>query len=161
MKPSPSPPPAPRRRSVRVLMSAVTAFTLSSCATSSPPVANGPTGVDGIAPLPRPSNPAPETDWPTYGLNLSETRFSPLDQIDSDNVSRLGVAWSWEIPRTGARLEATPLIADGVMYATGPMSFVYALDARTGEEIWQWDPAIPDEAAGGPSLALESVWRPE
>ena len=72
--------------------------------------------------------------------DFAETRFSPIDQIDSDNVGRLGVAWSWEIPRAGARLEATPLISDGVLYATGPRSYVYAVDARTGEEIWHWDP---------------------
>ena len=156
MKPSPSPSPALPWASPRVLMSAMTAFPLSAGATSSPPGADTPLG---IAPLPRPSSPAPETEWPTHGLDLAETRFSPLDQIDSDNVTRLGVAWSWEIPRTGARLEATPLIADGVMYATGPKSFVYALDARTGEEIWHWDPAIPDEAEGGPSVCCGDVNR--
>ncbi len=153
MKPSPS--RARQRRSARALMSVVAAFTLSACSTPAP------TGVAGIAPmpLPRPANPAPETEWTTHGLDLAETRFSPLDQIDSDNVDRLGVAWSWRIPRTGARLEATPLISDGVMYATGPMSFVYALDARTGEEIWHWDPAIPDEPEGGPSVCCGNVNR--
>ncbi|HBD98170.1 MAG TPA: PQQ-dependent dehydrogenase, methanol/ethanol family, partial [Gemmatimonadetes bacterium] len=110
-------------------------------------------------PLPRPENPAPLTEWTAHGLDFAETRFSPIDQIDSDNVGRLGVAWSWEIPRAGARLEATPLISDGVLYATGPRSYVYAVDARTGEEIWHWDPAIPDESEGGPSACCGDVNR--
>ncbi len=79
---------------------------------------------------------AAPAEWLTYGRDQAETHYSPLDQITSDNVDRLGLAWSWEIPVTGARLETTPLVSDGVMYATGPHSFVFALDARTGEKIW-------------------------
>ena len=155
MKPSPS--PALPQRNARALMSVMAVFALSACSTSSPE------GVAGIAPvampLPRPENPAPLTEWTAHGLDFAETRFSPIDQIDSDNVGRLGVAWSWEIPRAGARLEATPLISDGVLYATGPRSYVYAVDARTGEEIWHWDPAIPDESEGGPSACCGDVNR--
>ena len=101
---------------------------------------------------------APE-EWLTYGRDQAETHHSPLDQINAGNVDRLGLAWSWEIPKTGARLEATPLVSDGVMYATGPHSFVFALDARTGEKLWQWDPGIPDERQGGPSVCCGDVNR--
>jgi len=101
---------------------------------------------------------APE-EWLTYGRDQAETHYSPLDQINSDNIDRLGLAWSWEIPKTGARLETTPLVSNGVMYATGPHSFVFALDARTGEKIWQWDPGIPDERNGGPSVCCGDVNR--
>ncbi len=159
------PPPSPTlvQQSTPALVSVLAALALTACSTS------GPTGLAGVAPpdggppavvpLPRPDNPAADTEWTTPGLNLAETRCSPVDQIDSDNVGRLGLAWSWEIPRTGARLEATPLISDGMLYATGPRSFVYALDARTGEEIWHWDPAIPDERQGGPSVCCGDVNR--
>ena len=62
---------------------------------------------------------AAPAEWLTYGRDQAETHYSPLEQIDADNVGRLELAWSWEIPKTGARLEATPLVSEGVMYATG------------------------------------------
>ena len=102
---------------------------------------------------------ADPVEWLSYGRDQAETHYSPLDQITADNIDRLGLAWSWEIPKTGARLEATPLVSNGVMYATGPHSFVFALDARTGEKIWQWDPGIPDERQGGPSVCCGDVNR--
>ena len=98
-------------------------------------------------------------EWLTTGRDYAETHYSPLDQIDADNVEQLGLAWSWIIPKSGARIEATPVVSDGVMYATGPKSFVLALDAGTGEKKWQWDPGIPDEREGGPSICCGDVNR--
>jgi PQQ-dependent dehydrogenase (methanol/ethanol family) len=98
-------------------------------------------------------------EWLSYGRDYAETHYSPLSQVNAGNVSRLAVAWTWDIPKTGARLEATPIVADGVIYATGPKSFVFALDARTGERLWTWDPAIPDETEGGPSICCGDVNR--
>ncbi len=100
-----------------------------------------------------------QSEWPMHGRDAAETRYSPLDQIDTDNVDRLGLAWRWEIPKTGARLETTPLVVDGVLYATGALSFVFALDAATGEEIWRWDPGIPDADNGGPRACCGDVNR--
>jgi quinohemoprotein ethanol dehydrogenase len=80
---------------------------------------------------------APE-QWLTIGRDYAETRFSPLRQIDSSNVTRLGLAWSYD-PGSLRGLEATPLVANGVLYATGDWSNVFALDARTGRELWRWD----------------------
>jgi len=76
--------------------------------------------------------------WLTYGRDYAETRFSPLDDIDAQNVARLGLAWSYD---TGALrgLEATPLVANGVLYATTSWSDVFALDARTGARLWKWE----------------------
>lgn len=102
---------------------------------------------------------AAPSEWLTYGRDHAETHYSPLDEIDVASVGRLGLAWSWDIPKVGARLESTPLVSDGVIYATGPMSFVFALDARTGAEMWHWDPAIPDEEEGGPSVCCGDVNR--
>ena len=101
----------------------------------------------------------PPAHWPHHGRDAAETRHSPLDGINAENVDRLGLAWSWEIPKTGARLETTPLVVDGVLYGTAAFSFVFALDAATGEEIWRWDPAIPHEEQGGPRTCCGDVNR--
>ena len=98
-------------------------------------------------------------EWLSYGRDQAETHYSPLTQINTSNVSRLAPAWTWNIPKTGARLEAAPVISDGVLYATGPRSFLFALDARTGRELWRFDPAIPDRNAGGPSTCCGEVNR--
>ena len=102
---------------------------------------------------------AQQSDWPLHGRDAAETRYSPLDRINTGNVGQLGVAWSWEIPRAGARLETTPIVVDGVLYGTAAFSFVFALDAVTGEEIWRWDPAIPHERLGGPRSCCGDVNR--
>src|SRR5690606_2816607 len=85
-------------------------------------------------------------EWLTYGRDYAETRFSPLDQIDERSVSRLGLAWTYETGSVRGH-EATPLVMDGVLYATTSWSNVFALDARTGEEVWFWD-AKADRARG-------------
>ena len=88
---------------------------------------------------------AADTDvgnWLTHGRTYDERRTSPLDQIDEHNVSRLGLAWSLELG-TNRGVEATPIVVDGVLFATGPWSVVYAVDARSGRLIWQHDPQVP------------------
>src|SRR5262245_52475035 len=77
-------------------------------------------------------------EWISYNRDWSETRFSPLDQINATNVSKLGMAWSFDIPNVGAgnRQEATHLVANGVLYSITPWSVVYAVDGRTGKELW-------------------------
>ncbi|MGE0161119.1 MAG: PQQ-dependent dehydrogenase, methanol/ethanol family [Gemmatimonadales bacterium] len=102
---------------------------------------------------------APAAEWLTYGRDYAETHHSPLARVSTDNVARLAVAWTYDLPTTGARLEATPIVAGGAMYVTGPRSTVFALDARTGRELWKWDPGIPDEAQGGPSVCCGDVNR--
>lgn len=86
-------------------------------------------------------------EWLTHGRDYAETRYSPLDQINTENVKNLGLAWSYSTD-TKRGLEATPLIADGVIYTTGSWSIVYAVDARTGKEIWKYDPGVPPEYGG-------------
>jgi quinohemoprotein ethanol dehydrogenase len=84
--------------------------------------------------------------WLAHGRTFGEQRFSPLTTIDASNVSRLGLAWAWE-PGTTRGMEATPLVIDGVMYATGEWSRVYALDAKTGSPLWTYDPYVPGAKA--------------
>jgi len=81
-------------------------------------------------------------EWISYNRDWSETRFSPLDQINATNVSKLGLQWSLDIPNvgTGTRQEATHLVSNGVLYSITPYSLVYAVDVRTGKILWQTDP---------------------
>ncbi len=85
-------------------------------------------------------------DWLTYGLTQAETRYSPLNQINATNVSRLGLAWSYDLGKGGGTQEDTPLVSDGVIYGITNWSVVFALDARTGKERWRWDPEINQDA---------------
>src|SRR5262245_10795225 len=80
-------------------------------------------------------------EWTTYGGDLASTRYSPLDQINRDNFSNLEVAWRFKTDSLGPRpefnLQTTPLMVDGIVYATaGTRRAVVALDAATGELIW-------------------------
>jgi PQQ-dependent dehydrogenase (methanol/ethanol family) len=81
-------------------------------------------------------------DWLSYGRTYDEQRFSPLDQIHEGNVGRLGLAW-WLDTDTTRGLEATPLVADGILYTTGSWSVVFAVDARSGTLLWKYDPQVP------------------
>jgi quinohemoprotein ethanol dehydrogenase len=98
-------------------------------------------------------------EWLSYGRDFAETHYSPLAQINTSNVAGLELVWSWDLPKGGARPEATPIVVDGVIYASGPSSTVFALDARTGKNLWFWDPGIPGAAQGGPSVCCGSVNR--
>ncbi|MBZ5859619.1 PQQ-dependent dehydrogenase, methanol/ethanol family [Flavihumibacter profundi] len=81
-------------------------------------------------------------NWLSYGRNYSEDRYSPLDQVNKENVNKLGLAWSLDLGFKRG-FEATPIVVDGIMYVTGAWSKVYAIDARTGKLIWTYDPKVP------------------
>ncbi len=83
-------------------------------------------------------------DWPTHGRTWSEQRYSPLASIDANNVAGLQRRWSFDTGTTRG-LEATPIVVDGTMYATGTWSVVWALDARSGALLWTFDPQVPRE----------------
>ncbi len=85
-------------------------------------------------------------NWLTYGLNYNENRFSQLTQITDKNIQNLGLAWTYDMDAERG-VEATPLVANGVMYVTGPWSVVYALNALTGKELWKYDPEVPKSYA--------------
>jgi PQQ-dependent dehydrogenase (methanol/ethanol family) len=86
-------------------------------------------------------------EWLSYGRTYDEQRFSPLTQVDAGNVAQLGLAWSYDLDTAHRVQESTPLVIDGVMYVTSAWSKLFALDARTGKEIWRFDPKVPGEAA--------------
>ena len=81
-------------------------------------------------------------DWLMHGRTYGEQRFSPLQQINAGTIGQLGLAWVHDT-ETKRGLEATPLVVDGILFATGPWSVVLAVDARTGELLWKYDPAVP------------------
>lgn len=83
-------------------------------------------------------------NWLSTGRTYSEQRFSPLKQIDEHNVASLGLAWYYDL-NTLRGIEGTPLVVDGVMYGTSAWSVAVALDARTGKELWRFDPKVPPE----------------
>lgn len=80
-------------------------------------------------------------DWPSYGLDYAETRFSKLDQINADNVKQLGLQWSYSLGSERG-VEATPVVVDGIMYVTASWSVVHAIDTRTGKKLWTFDPKV-------------------
>lgn len=90
------------------------------------------------------ANTATSKDWPTYGLDYAETRFSKLNQITSDNVKDIGLKWTYNLESIRG-VEATPLVVDGIMYVTAPWSVVHAIDTRTGKRIWTFDPQVDRE----------------
>ena len=94
-------------------------------------------------------NPAPG-DWLNWRRTDNAWGYSPLDQINTRNVQQLQLAWSWAMDNTGAQ-EATPLVHDGVMYLPNPRGVIQALDAATGDLIWEYRPegAKSSEGAGG------------
>ena len=77
-------------------------------------------------------------EWLMNGRTYSADRFSPLDQIDTGNVAKLAPAWIYQTGKP-ATFQATPLVADGVLYLSEPMSSVTALDARTGARLWHYE----------------------
>src|SRR5262249_56976325 len=90
---------------------------------------------------PAKSNKDKDVEWPTYAADLAGTRYRPLEQINASNFSKLEVAWRFKTDNLGNRpegkLEGTPLMVNGVLYATGGnRRAVVALDAASGELLW-------------------------
>src|SRR5262245_13930210 len=88
-------------------------------------------------------NPA---NWLSWRRTLDSQAFSPLDQIDRNNVSRLRMVWARGMG--AGNMEATPLVYDGVMYAPSPGDFIQAVDAKTGDLLWEYRRKLPDGAQG-------------
>lgn len=85
-------------------------------------------------------------NWLSHGRTYDEQRFSPLDQINTDNVDEMGLAWYADFTSNRGQ-EATPIVVDGVIYVSEAWSKVGAYDARSGEQLWFFDPRVPGEWA--------------
>ena len=89
------------------------------------------------------------TNWLLNGRTFDESHFSPLKQIDEQNVSGLGLAWYLDVD-SAAGLVSEPIVVDGIAYVSAPLSKVYAVDAGSGKLIWKFDPHIRlDQSANG------------
>jgi len=92
-----------------------------------------------------------EVDWPTYNGQVGGNRYTALDRINRENVTRLAPRWVFTLA-DGSRLEVTPVVVDGVMYVTSANE-CYALDAGTGRPIWHYErprtKGLAGDAAGG------------
>jgi alcohol dehydrogenase (cytochrome c) len=83
-------------------------------------------------------------NWMTYSGGYSGGRFSPLDQISAANAPSLAAKWVYQTGATG-KLETTPLVVDGILYATGQDDRAFALDARTGRPVWMYQRQVPGD----------------
>ncbi|HTR38080.1 MAG TPA: PQQ-binding-like beta-propeller repeat protein [Bryobacteraceae bacterium] len=82
------------------------------------------------------------TDWLVGGRTFDEQHFSPLRQISDKNIGNLGLAWFTDI-ESPMGLATEPLVMDGVIYVSAPMSKVYAVSASSGKVLWRFDPKVP------------------
>ena len=104
-----------------------------------------------------------QADWPLYGREYNNQRFSPLKQIDTSNVAHLKLAWRYHTGRH-ATFQASPIVINGVMYLTTPFNDVIALDATTGKEIWHYTHPLREKrfccgpANRGATVAGERVY---
>jgi quinohemoprotein ethanol dehydrogenase len=80
-------------------------------------------------------------NWLMYGRTYDDHRFSPLNQINEQTISKLGLVWSQEFTTTRG-LEATPLVENGILFTTESWSIVHAFNAKTGEALWTYDPKV-------------------
>ena len=133
-----------------LLIIAAMAFSLSSAATDKPTTVNQATIVD------------PGSEWLSYGRTYREQRFSPLNEINRDNVDELDLAWSFKFD-TARGMEATPIVHNGVIYMSTGWSHVHALDARTGQELWHYDAEVPKaqlaKTCCGPVNRGVAIWQ--
>ena len=79
------------------------------------------------------------SDWPSYGLDYTEQRHSPLAQIKKSTIPELGLAWALDVP-DAVSLLSTPLMVDGTLYFSADRAIVHAVNARSGKLLWTYDP---------------------
>ena len=84
------------------------------------------------------------TRWLTNGGEYNGQRHSPLTQITPENVAQLVAQWTFQTGTLGS-FQTTPIVIDGVLYATGFNNNAWALDARSGRPIWRYRRELPDD----------------
>jgi quinohemoprotein ethanol dehydrogenase len=94
-------------------------------------------------------------EWLSIGMGWSEQRYSTMTQINADNVSKLSLAWSYEVGTgNGAGQKTNPLFSNGILYGVTNWSVVYAVNARNGKEIWRYEPPIDPAMRQNPGQRL-------
>jgi len=135
-------------------VTAVAMAVLAGCQPADEPAASADAAASAAATAPaanvtseRLSNAASEpSQWMTVGGTYEERHYSPLNEINRDTIGRLGLSWFADYD-TNLSQQGTPLYIDGVIYVSTAWSKVYAYDARTGAQLWQYDPKTPKEIA--------------
>ena len=97
-------------------------------------------------------------DWLNWRRTDNAWGYSPLNQINRQNVNQLQLAWSWAMDDTGAN-EAVPLVYDGVMYLPNPRGVIQSLDAATGDLIWEYRPQAAQSPASAPIADGRGIQR--
>ena len=92
-------------------------------------------------------------EWPTYHGRLSGNRHSALDQINTTNVGRLAPKWTFQVPGASGTLQMTPVVVEGLMYVTAANA-VWALDARTGRQVWHYSRPRTSGLVGDPASGI-------
>ena len=95
-------------------------------------------------------------EWLSHGRTYSEQRHSPLASLTTENIDKLGLDWSFDLG-VSRGIEATPIVHDGVMYVTTTWNIVYALNAKSGELLWTYDPKV--DKSRGQYLCCDAVNR--
>lgn len=85
-----------------------------------------------------------DRNWLSYRGTQNGWGYSPLDQIDSDNVGELQPVWTFSTGVNGGH-EAPPIVNDGIMYVTTPQNLVYAIDAASGDPLWRYQHDLPSD----------------
>jgi alcohol dehydrogenase (cytochrome c) len=101
-------------------------------------------------------NPDP-SDWLSWRRTLDGSGFSPLEQINTDNVGDLRLAWSWGL-EPGVS-QTTPIVRDGVMFIVNPGNVVHALDARTGELFWEYRYEVEERRRAGAQMRSLAIYQ--
>src|ERR1700735_4360198 len=121
-----------------------------------------------LAQAPKPTKPTAleaGDDWAYYGHDAGGMRYSPLKQINRENVAKLKVAWTYhtgdisdgkERPKRSG-FETTPILVDGTLYLTTPFNRVIALDPETGKQRWSYDPMLERAGNYGDGLINRGV----
>jgi quinoprotein glucose dehydrogenase len=103
----------------------------------------------------RQPNNDPYSGWANYGGNKAMNRYSSLTQIDTNNVSQLTVAWTYHSADADSinhsQIQCNPIVVDGVLYGVNPLMKLFAIDASTGKQIWQFDPNSKTDFDGFPA----------
>ena len=104
----------------------------------------------------------PKGEWLNHGRTYKEQRYSPLTNINKNNVNELDLAWSFKFD-TARGMEATPILHDGVLYVSTGWSHVHAIDARSGDELWHYDAKVPKSQLAktccGPVNRGVAIWQ--
>ena len=104
----------------------------------------------------------PKGEWLNHGRTYKEQRYSPLTDINKNNVNELDLAWSFKF-ETARGMEATPILHDGVLYVSTGWSHVHAIDARSGDELWHYDAKVPKSQLAktccGPVNRGVAIWQ--